>query len=180
MPTRLSVHSDDHEWTAIVDGHTVTLDDAGEPIIVTDAGDGRFRLDGASTRSGVAAEAGGVIWVSIDGDVFAFRVGASGRRGPSSARDQDALSAPMPATVVRILVAAGDTVRQGDTLVALEAMKMELPIRAPRDGIIRAIHCEEGQLVQPGNALVEMERARDRVRSEGRGRSGVKGTGGPE
>jgi 3-methylcrotonyl-CoA carboxylase alpha subunit len=38
----------------------------------------------------------------------------------------------------------------------LEAMKMELPIRAPREGIIAAVHCEPGELVQPGVALVDL------------------------
>jgi len=37
----------------------------------------------------------------------------------------------------------------------LEAMKMELPIRAPHDGTIAAVHCREGELVQPGTVLVE-------------------------
>ena len=156
MPTRYRLLDDDREWTASVDGQTVTLDDTGEPVVVSDAGDGRFRVEGTAI-SGVAAEAGGVVWVSIEGDVFAFRIStARGRRGQSPARDQDALSPPMSATVVRILVAAGDAVRLGDTLVALEAMKMELPIRAPRDGIVRAILCHEGQLVQPGQLLVEL------------------------
>ena len=36
-------------------------------------------------------------------------------------------------------------------------MKMELPIRAPRDGVVRAVHCAEGELVQPGDVLLEIE-----------------------
>jgi 3-methylcrotonyl-CoA carboxylase alpha subunit len=48
------------------------------------------------------------------------------------------------------------TVKAGDTLVVLEAMKMELAIRAPRAGVIRAVHCQEGALVQPGTVLIEM------------------------
>ena len=42
------------------------------------------------------------------------------------------LTAPMPATVLKVLVAAGDVVKKGDAVVMLEAMKMELPLRAPR------------------------------------------------
>ena len=67
------------------------------------------------------------------------------------------LGPPMPATVVRIAVKPGDAVRAGDVLIALEAMKMELPIRAPRDGIVAAVHCQEGELVQPGVSLVEIK-----------------------
>jgi biotin carboxyl carrier protein len=67
------------------------------------------------------------------------------------------LSAPMPATVIRVLVAAGSGVKKGDTLVLLEAMKMELPIRSLSDGTISAVRCREGELVKADQILVEME-----------------------
>jgi acetyl/propionyl-CoA carboxylase alpha subunit len=83
--------------------------------------------------------------------------GASGQTARRAhVRDQDALSAPMPATVVRINVAAGDTVKDGDVLVLLEAMKMELPVRAPRDGVVARVNCRPSELVQPGEPLVEL------------------------
>jgi len=46
-------------------------------------------------------------------------------------------------------------VAAGDLLIALEAMKMELAVRAPHDGVVKAIHCREGDLVQPGTPLIE-------------------------
>ena len=55
----------------------------------------------------------------------------------------------MPATVTRILVEVGQAVSRGDTLLLLEAMKMEMPIKAPADGRITAIRCKTGELVQP-------------------------------
>jgi biotin carboxyl carrier protein len=63
----------------------------------------------------------------------------------------------MPGTVIRINVVAGAVVKRGDTLIVLEAMKMELPVRAPADGIVKTVSCREGELVQPGAALVELE-----------------------
>lgn len=63
----------------------------------------------------------------------------------------------MPATVTQILVTPGQAVAQGDTVIILEAMKMELPIRAPRAGTVKAVHCHQGELVQPGVSLVEVE-----------------------
>ncbi len=63
----------------------------------------------------------------------------------------------MPATVVRVLVAPGDLVARGDTLIVLEAMKMELPVRAPRDAAVRAVHCREGDLVPPERVLIDLE-----------------------
>jgi 3-methylcrotonyl-CoA carboxylase alpha subunit len=67
------------------------------------------------------------------------------------------LSAPMPATVIRVLVRPGSQVKKADVLVLLEAMKMELPIRALADGTVKAVHCREGELVQADQVLVEME-----------------------
>ena len=48
-------------------------------------------------------------------------------------------------------------VSEGDTLIVLEAMKMELPIKAPRGGVVKAVHCAKGDLVQPGVNLLELE-----------------------
>jgi biotin carboxyl carrier protein len=71
-------------------------------------------------------------------------------------RDDAALTAPMPATVRSISVGPGQRVAAGDVLVVLEAMKMELVIKAPADGQVRAVRCTVGELVQPGIPLVEM------------------------
>jgi len=66
------------------------------------------------------------------------------------------LSAPMPATVLKVLVTPGTQVRKGETLVILEAMKMELPLRASADATVTAVRCREGELVQPEAVLVEL------------------------
>jgi len=57
------------------------------------------------------------------------------------------------AVVLKIEVAAGDRVRTGDTLVVLESMKMEIPVAAPRDGIVAAILVRETQVVEEGQKL---------------------------
>ena len=77
------------------------------------------------------------------------------RRRPD--RGDARLASPMPATVVRVHVVPGQSVAAGELLVTLEAMKMELPIRAPAPGVIRTVLCSEGQLAQPDVALVELE-----------------------
>jgi biotin carboxyl carrier protein len=66
------------------------------------------------------------------------------------------LTAPMPATVLKVLVQPGASVRKGDAVLILEAMKMELPLRAPADAVVGAINCREGDLVQPDVTLVEL------------------------
>src|SRR5262245_44756441 len=66
------------------------------------------------------------------------------------------LSAPMPATVLKVLITPGTHVKKGETLLILEAMKMELPLRAPADATVTAVRCREGELVQPETVLVEL------------------------
>jgi biotin carboxyl carrier protein len=63
----------------------------------------------------------------------------------------------MPGTVIRLLVAAGDSVRARQPLVVLEAMKMETPLTSPYDATVRAVHVEEGERVAGGAVLVELE-----------------------
>jgi 3-methylcrotonyl-CoA carboxylase alpha subunit len=63
----------------------------------------------------------------------------------------------MPGTVTRVMVIVGDEVKKGQPMVALEAMKMEHVIRAPRDGIVRAVAARTGEMVNGGTQLVEME-----------------------
>jgi len=68
-----------------------------------------------------------------------------------------AVTAPMPATVLRINVKPGDAVKKGDILVLLEAMKMELPVRATDAGVVAAVRCREGELVDADAILLEWQ-----------------------
>ena len=67
------------------------------------------------------------------------------------------LNAPMPGKVFKVLVKTGEAVVKGQTLLVLEAMKMEHAIKADKDGIVRKILFKEGDLVQGGMALAELE-----------------------
>ena len=57
--------------------------------------------------------------------------------------------------IIEIHVKPGDAVKKGDTVLVLEAMKMELPVHAPADATIGAVCCREGELVQADATLVE-------------------------
>ena len=118
-------------------------------------GHGRFRVNG---RLAYAVRERAKTWVFIDGRTYVIEPesrDASARLHGTD--DQMALSAPMPATVLAVEVAPGQDVMAGDLLVLLEAMKMEVPIKAPRDGRVKSVGCREGELVQPGIALLELE-----------------------
>lgn len=151
---RVRLLHDDFDGTAEVAGQRITLSDAPGQLIVQDQTDGTLRVDGLNA---VAAAHGDVVWIGIDGHVWDVRVVSDDEVPANAVRDQDALSPPMSATVVRIHVKPGDRVQPGDPLVVLEAMKMELPIQAPRAATVRAVHCREGELVQPGTPLVELD-----------------------
>lgn len=83
--------------------------------------------------------------------------GTGGRKARGARAHGGGLESPMPGVVTRVMVAAGDTVGKGQPLVALEAMKMEHLIRAPKDGRIKAVAATAGEMVNGGVPLVEME-----------------------
>lgn len=145
------------DWSAEIAGRRVTLDENGLRFEVKPADDsGRFVIEGPDgPMTAVAAISGDVVWVALGGHAFNFRIGHASSASRAASLNTDALMPPMPATVTRILVNVGDHVRQGDLLIALEAMKMELPIRAPEDFVVEAIHCAVGDLVQPGTVLID-------------------------
>jgi acetyl/propionyl-CoA carboxylase alpha subunit len=71
--------------------------------------------------------------------------------------EQSAVTAPMPGTVIKVLVVAGDKVQPRQPLVVLEAMKMETPLTSPYEGVVRAVHVAEGDQVAGGATVVELE-----------------------
>ena len=128
----------------------------GEEISVKGLGGGQYRAGGATLWAvGAAHER----WVFAGGRTYVFVAERHGGRVHAGSVDQAGHSAPMPATVTRIQVAPGDRVRAGDVLATLEAMKMELPIRAAADGVVTSVRCHVGELVQPGQPLLEIEAA---------------------
>jgi len=67
------------------------------------------------------------------------------------------VEAHITGTVWKIEVQLGDTVEEGDTVVILESMKMEMPVEAEDPGTVAEIRCEEGQAVSEGDTLVVLD-----------------------
>lgn len=139
MAEHLQLRSGNTDFSVEIRDNTVIVD--GTPV--------------EPPRQAWAVADGDTRWVYLDGEVHEFEVQRPGRRTGSA--HHTSLSAPMPATVLRIDVAPGAAVKRGETLLVLEAMKMELPVRAPSDGVVRTVSCREGELVQPGAPLVSLE-----------------------
>ena len=115
-----------------------------------------LELDGRRVRAYVA-RSGQRRYVSLAGDTWTLQPPDLRRaRRDESDAGGGSLTATMPGRVLDVLVAEGDSVQKGDTLVLLEAMKMELRIQAPADGQITRVLCAAGQVVERGQLLVEL------------------------
>ncbi len=119
--------------------------DAGRMLLRTDAGD---------TVAEVTV-AGGRRFVRLGTHDFVLERAARGA-GARAAGGAAGMQAPMNGVVTRVLVEPDDDVVRGQPLVALEAMKMEHLVRAPRDGRVKAVHARTGDMVQGGTTLVEL------------------------
>lgn len=158
MSRRFHLSHGSDEIVADVSGDgLVTID--GRVYHVTPAGPGRYRVTTESGHGRLVAVAGPAhaCWIASDGRVEELTVDASPRRAAGARGAEAGMTAPMPATVVKVMVAPGDPVTAGAPVVVLEAMKMELTIRASKDGVVRAVSCTVGEIVAPGATLVEID-----------------------
>lgn len=139
--------------------HEVTVDGpdsatvADRPISARAIRDGVFRV--AEQTVWVASQ-DDKRWVFVNGNIYTFDVQRPGARVRTRVGHDESLSAPMPATVVKLHVRPGDEVKAGQLLLVLEAMKMELPVRAAGEARVEAVRCAEGELVQPGQPLIDL------------------------
>lgn len=167
-------------------GFRAAFDGAGEGELHLDylaCRDGSFRFRqkgdqaGAREMAVIAYDCGqGQVDMAIDGMRMRFRLArdadkwlVQGQAGdlalaelprfppPEAAGAAGSLTAPMPGRVLAVEVKAGDKVAKGQTLMALEAMKMEHRIRAPAAGRVKAVHASVGDQVENGQALISLE-----------------------
>jgi 3-methylcrotonyl-CoA carboxylase alpha subunit len=156
--------------------HLHVRDRLGEVTVDVRVHDGMLRLESSHGVTTVAGErtAAGDIAATIDGagvtatvirqgeELTIFGVGPVARLALIDLAQRSAapeawggqLTAPMPGRIATVLAQAGAQVRQGDTLVLLEAMKMEHAIRAPADGVVTQVYGAPGDQVEEGTVLV--------------------------
>lgn len=101
-----------------------------------------------------ASKVGDTWWIHYDGHTFRLELVEP---GSSSTDDESNLSAPMPGKVLEVKVEVGQSVEEGQTLMILEAMKMEHKIVANKAGQVTSIHFQAGEQVEQGNELLEIE-----------------------
>jgi acyl-CoA carboxylase subunit alpha len=136
---------------AEIDGEAV------EGLVLRSAAADRVVADIAGVRREFAVGRAGAEWY-VDSPLGATRLAERPRfPEPGAHAAAGSLIAPMPGTVVRVEVTAGDAVTAGTPVVVLEAMKMEHSVRAPHDGIVAGVEVRAGQQVDLGTVLAIVE-----------------------
>ncbi len=129
---------------------------------------GSVDADEPEERQKVTVEVGGRrLEVVLPGGLGSIGGGSGGAKKPKrkagkkagGAVSGDTVASPMQGTIVKIAVAEGDTVAEGDVVVVLEAMKMEQPLKAHKAGVITGLNAEVGATVSNGEALCEIKDA---------------------
>lgn len=136
----------------------VSLRDNIFTVEILHAEGGKFDLllDGQRVTAYVSSD-GAKRWVTVGGQTFALTKSTAGtRRAQHGHHAQDELTAPMPGQVRAVNVAEGESVTKGQTLLVLEAMKMEIRVSAPRDGVIGKLLVQQGQTVEREQVLIEI------------------------
>lgn len=91
--------------------------------------------------------------ILVGGSTSSYGMTPTAAKAPATSAN--ALTAPIAGTVVKVLIEAGAEVKSGDTLLVLEAMKMETEVTAPKDGTIASVDVAVGDPVQGGQVLIE-------------------------
>ncbi len=136
---------------------------SAEPVATSTSGfaDGLTHTrDGRSRRYAVGTGADGVVWIARDGSAWGVREQEPLEAARTATDDGGGpVVSPMPGTVTVVEVADGDQVTAGQTLVVVEAMKMEHVLTAPVDGTVRELRARTGGTVARGDVLVTVEPA---------------------
>ncbi|SRR6266540_3496721 len=139
-------------------GYRVKLADKTVDVEILQAKDGKLDLliDGKRIAAYVSSQ-NTKRWVTVNGQTFVLTK-SSGAKQRGAAHDHASeLAAPMPGVVRAVNVSEGEAVTKGQTLLLLEAMKMEIRVQAPREGTVKKLFVKQGQTVEREQILVEIE-----------------------
>ncbi len=139
------------------DSYRAVIGDRGLDLERVHAGGGRLDLllEGTPLTAFVSSD-GAKRWVTVNGRTYRLTKSSGARRAGAAAGGQNTLLAPMPGQVLAVHVEVGDQVSTGQTLLLLEAMKMEIRMQAPRDGVVKRLRVAQGQTVEREQVLLEI------------------------
>jgi biotin carboxyl carrier protein len=144
-------------WKIAVDGKSLAAD-----AVEVSPGVFSILLDGVSHEVRISPAPGGTLRILSGMEEFTAEIVDSrswrGRRqGGLEAAGRQAVVAPMPGKVIRVLRKAGERVEAGEGILVIEAMKMQNEIRSPKSGVVENMAVEEGQAVNAGEILAWIE-----------------------
>lgn len=159
MSREFALSLDGTTYKVVVDGNSVLVN--GIPFVIGfEPEEGRVLVDGVAydlelDEQGTRVLVGGIAYdLSVEG----LEQSRPGRKPAATVvAGEGAVTAIMPGKVIRLLVAEGDEVGEGDVICILEAMKMENELRAPRAGTVKALYVQAGQDVEMGAVLAEID-----------------------
>ena len=138
--------------------YLATLGDKTISVEVLQAENGRLDLliDGKHVIAYISSDAA-KRWVTVNGRTTVLTKLSGAKRSGAGQDHASELAAPMPGVVRSVNVSAGESVIKGQTLLVLEAMKMEIRIQAPFDGVVKSLAVKVGQTVEREQILVKLE-----------------------
>ena len=137
--------------------YRAVLGDRSVDVEILRAEDGKLDLlvDGEHVSAYVSLD-GTRRWVTINGRTIVLTKQSGTKRSGARHDHSGELTAPMPGQVRAVNVCEGDTVTKGQTLLVLEAMKMEIRIQSPMDGTVSKLSVTQGQTVEREQTLIEI------------------------
>src|SRR5687768_11238761 len=139
-------------YRATIGDETVNVE-----VLQTEGGKLDLLIDGKRVTAYVSSD-NAKRWVTINGQTFVLTKSSGARtRGRTGQHALGELTAPMPGQVRAVNVSEGEAVTKGQTLLVLEAMKMEIRIHAPQDGIVEKLFVKQGQTVEREQILLSVE-----------------------
>jgi acetyl/propionyl-CoA carboxylase alpha subunit len=162
---RLTFWLDNDRWTVSIlrkEADRITLEVKGEGGVETESITAVFEGSRAAVATGKvcgqnwsAVDSTDILDVVVGGKWFRFCPFSRDSISNSDRSDGNAL-APMPGTVVALMVNIGASVNEGDSLVVIEAMKLENTVTAPRAGVVAQINCRVGEMVAAQQTLITL------------------------
>lgn len=106
----------------------------------------------------VAMKMAGKVWFHCQGETYDYSPQSSlSHAGGEEASDPSKIMAPMPGKIIKVFAKPNQVVKEGETLVVMEAMKMEYNLKAGQDMVVQSVLCQENAQVGLGELLVELE-----------------------
>jgi biotin carboxyl carrier protein len=155
MSQEFTLTLDGTTYKIIVDGNSFLVN--GQPFVVGFEGD-RVLVDDTPYVVKLEGEKAVVSGIAYDLLVAGLEEEKAGPRTATTVvASEGAVTAIMPGKIIRVLLAEGDEVTEGDVVCILEAMKMENELKAPKAGVVKTLYVQPGQDVEMGAVLAEIE-----------------------